>query len=143
MECLDGQSIGKHAGWGAWRKEDPRPAIRPLAGLAPVQLPDDMSDWNQLGPECKTTLRMNFEWEGQSAHAIWVASTDSASVDITVNDLSVATAQLGRPLVPCNIVATNADDLPGLELLLLWNSPGTNEPVFGLTVFRLPPLVSP
>lgn len=124
-------------------KEDPRPAIRPLAGFAPIQLPDDMSGWLQLGPECTPKPSLGFDWEGQAANAVWNTSTENAFVDIKVGDVTKATATMGRPLEPCRMVTAEADGLPGLELLLLWTAPGPDDSLFGLTVFRLPPLVSP
>lgn len=124
-------------------KEDPRPAIRPLAGMAPIQLPSEMSDWNQLGPECNPEPSLLFDWDGQIAEAKWVTSNDLVVVEITVNHLTVATAAIGRPHTPCRMVTAQVDELPGFELLLLWNAPVPDESVNGLTVFRLPPLVSP
>jgi hypothetical protein len=120
---------------------DPRPAIRPLAGLAPLILPEQMNDWNPLGLECSTEPSAEFQLENTAATAYWMPPWTTPSVEVRYGEQVVASAALGRPLQPCAIVAANVDSIPGLELILLWQMTGTDAPIRGLTVLRIPAVV--
>jgi hypothetical protein len=120
---------------------DPRPAIRPLVGLAPVILPEKMDDWNPLSTTCSPDPSAEFQLQGSDAQAHWMPPWTTPTVELRFETRVIASASLGRPLEPCTLVAANVDSIPGLELLVLWQMEGVEAPTLGLSVLRIPPVM--
>jgi len=72
-----------------------------------------------------------------------IATGEALSVSVTMGESTIAVATLGRAVKPCALVAANLDLLPGLELMVLWEVEGHQSTTTGLTVFRIPPPLTP
>ncbi|MDP6932683.1 MAG: hypothetical protein QGG40_07185 [Myxococcota bacterium] len=137
-------------GLHAWVKEgellvgvpddDERPGIRPLVGLAPLVLPEDLSDWTPVGIRCKT-IKMHAARIGERSIVAEVTGPDShPSVRLVSEGKVLAEAPLGHPAQVCEVLVAQADIVPGLEVLVAWRMEQHQPPLQGLTVYRIPEL---
>ena len=119
-------------------------AVRPLLGPDPVATPADLDGWSRVvpltcpGPSPVRAVQgappagVDLRLEGEA---------DALTVHLAVNDEIRAVGALGRPARACALWLAQADRLPGLEVMLAWETPdGAHR---GLTVWHVPEAAIP
>lgn len=119
-----------------------RPGIRPLT-TPPTHLPipDDLGEWTELGQEC--TVRAAAQSAGPDGYVVTVVTlpTSAQQVQLTQHGVLLAENSLGRPVDICSIDILSADDIPGLEIVIIWQVEDEAQLLRGLSVFRIPETV--
>ena len=59
-------------------------------------------------------------------------------VELRSGERVVAAAPVGRPARACDIAVLQADDLPGLEVVVVWRPLEADSPLRGLEVYHVP-----
>ena len=115
-----------------------RPGVRPLVDLAPIALPSDLSGWTPMGTRCDEVPTDDGELDGLPVVAEVVGTRDDPVLQIRADYRIVATSELGRPAHICTVRLVQADELPGLELVVVWRPLDRESPLRGLTVYHVP-----
>lgn len=115
-----------------------RPGVRPLVDLAPIALPSDLSGWTPIGARCDTGATDEGTLDGLPVVVEVAGNDDDPILQVRDGHRIVATSDLGRPARVCAVRLVQADDLPGLELVVVWRPLDKESPVRGLTVYHVP-----
>ena len=119
-----------------------RPALRPLDGNRPLQLPEDMSIWTGIGQTCESSPRHKARLGGTSISAVVGGDALHPVVELRIGDRLVAEALLGRPATICEVKIMDADAIQGPEILVAWRL-ADDAQTRGFTVFRVPESLDP
>lgn len=114
-----------------------RPGVRPLADPTPMQMPADLVGWTPIGPSCGGGPSPVADLDGLKVQASLAGTADAPEVELRAGPRVIASYPLGRPARPCALAVVQADDLPGLEVLVVWR-PIEDDELRGLRVFRIP-----
>ena len=143
MPAADVAQVGL-VGW--WRQGEllvgvpgakDRPGMRPLVGTTSAPLPGDLSAWEPIGHNCLEHPRGVAAIGGLPVEGVVIGDADKPIIALVQGDRTVAQNMLGRPAQVCEIRIVQADQLPGLELVVAWRTEDM-VPVQGITVFRIP-----
>ena len=116
-----------------------RPGLRPLISDAPLILPEDLSGWTPVGEVCQEPPRAEATIDGQPVTAsIHTDPTQQQLVRLIASERLIAENTLGRPVQVCEIRISEADPLPGPEVIIAWRFGEGESQIRGLTVFRVP-----
>lgn len=115
-----------------------RPGVRPLADLAPIALPEDLRGWTRLGADCRGPASALVDLDGLAVLAELAGSEEEPVVQLRSGARVVAAAALGRPARACAIALVQADELPGMEVVVVWRPPEADSPLRGVAVFHVP-----
>lgn len=115
-----------------------RRGVRPLADLAPIELPSDLSGWRRIGANCHPNANADATLGELPVVAELAGSSDEPVVQIRAGARVVASAALGRPARSCDIAVVQADGLPGLEVIVVWRPASEDETLRGVTVYHIP-----
>lgn len=115
-----------------------RPGLRPLADLAPVALPADLSGWTRLGDPCPGNARDRAILHEATVDADVVGDSQAPVIRLHEGSRLVASAALGRPASVCAVRVVQADDLPGQEIVVVWRPLDRDSELRGLVVYHIP-----
>lgn len=119
-------------------------AVRPLLGPDPVPAPRDLHAWSPvLPPTCPgpSPVRAVQGTPPSGVDLHLEGEAEALLVQLDVGGVVRAVAALGRPARACALWLVQADRLPGLEVMLAWETPdGAHR---GLTVWHVPEAALP
>ncbi len=115
-----------------------RPGVRPLADLAPLELPADLSTWRQIGASCRANATATATLGELPVVAQLAGTPDEPIVELRSGARVVASASLGRPASACEIAVLQADRLPGLEVIVVWRPADETDDLRGVAVYHIP-----
>lgn len=116
-----------------------RPGLRPIISNAPLILPEDLSAWTAVGETCQDTPHAEATLNGQPVTvSIHTDPTQQQQVRLIASERLIAETPLGRPVQVCEIRLSEADPLPGPEVIIAWRFGEGDDQIRGLTVFRVP-----
>lgn len=115
-----------------------RSGIRPLVDLAPMELPADLSGWKQLGARCRPNPTATVELSELPVVAELVGTPEEPVVQLRTGGRVVSSAALGRPARACEIAVAQADELPGLEVIVVWRPLDEADDLRGVAVYHIP-----
>lgn len=119
--------------------QEGRPGIKPLVGLTPLVLPEDLTAWVRLGETCVSRPESSREIDGSRLTASVTASAEGPVVQVQSGDRVVAQNALGRPAQVCEVLLADADTIPGPEVIVAWRMELTGQAELrGYTVYRVP-----
>jgi hypothetical protein len=132
-----------------------RPGFLPLAGGRKISLPEDLSNYENLGGGCMdlppsdrgsstatpTVLARGDLGADGTIETVLVVRADPLSppiVRVLRGNIVIGQSALPMPARPCRgiIAEADADDEP--ELLVVWTSTGAQGVTYGVNVLRLP-----
>ena len=143
MPATDVAQVGL-VGW--WRQGEllvgvpdapDRPGMRPLANATPAPLPGDLSAWEPIGHSCQEAPRGLGAIGDEAVEAVVTGDLAQPIITLMHGERVLAQNALGHSAEVCEIRLVQADELPGMELVVAWRLSGT-DPVQGITVFRVP-----
>gem|GEM_PF-1413031 len=143
MPATDVAQIGL-VGW--WRQGEllvgiphspERPGMRPLISPTSTPLPGDLSSWEPIGHECMEQPRAVALVNDQPVEGVVLGDSTQPVIALVHAGRTISQNTLGRPATVCEIRIVQADQLPGLELVVAWRTADPT-PVSGITVFRIP-----
>ena len=121
------------------KSETPGLALRPLEGDGPSPLPADLDRWTALPfGDCDGAPSFRWKREDQNMAARVTGEWTAPMVEVLVGGTVVALAPLGRPAHVCGLHVANVDNIPGEEILVLWQTTPQATTSRGLTVMRVP-----
>jgi hypothetical protein len=144
MPAADAAQPGLHA-W--WREGElllgvpsaaERPAMRPLVDLAHFTLPTDFSGWEPIGKTCQADPRASAALEQVPIECTVTGTAIHPVIRLVQGTRVLAESALGRPAKVCEIRIVQADDMPGLELIVAWQMGKGETQVNGFNIFRIP-----
>ncbi len=134
-----------------------RPGLRPMAGADPVQIPADLSDYEDLSSACPRVPPVSHPQQTALGEGVVIARGDMGAdgriEHVTVRRSSLmdpprvlvfrdeellADAYLPMPAQPCTALVAEASPGASPDLILLWSSRGYQGLTIGVLVFRLP-----
>ena len=115
-----------------------RPGVRPLIDPAPLALPADLSDWTLLGEPCANAPSPAVRIGDLEVTASVAGVQDTPLVQLKSGARVISAYPLGRPAMVCGVLVAQADNLPGLELIVVWRSLEEGDALRGLRVFHIP-----
>ena len=122
--------------------DDGKPAICPLDGVSPLQVPATLDEWTVIGAECQTPPEAVSSFVGAPIKAIGAGDAMHPVVQLLIDGRPVAEGLLGRPANICALHIAEVDAIPGPELIAAWQIPGTPA-IQGYTVYRIPEALDP
>jgi hypothetical protein len=114
-----------------------RPGMRPLVSTMPAPLPSDLSSWEPIGHTCQPSPRGLGSLGKTPIEAVVIGDEEQPIIALMMQKRVVAQNALGHPAQVCEIRIVQADQLPGLELIIAWRMGGDGA-ARGVTVFRIP-----
>jgi len=120
-----------------------RIALRPLVSDAPGPLPPDLPSWTRLQPGA-CTEPPTFRWKRGEHQAIarTTGTWEQPVVEVQVDATTVAIGAVGRPAQICALHVQNVDDIPGEEVIVLWQTGRPDDPrgpnTPGVSILRIP-----
>jgi hypothetical protein len=116
--------------------------IKPLGNAyappASIPLPQDISEWTELGSECVDTMSLDHMIDGVQHKITVVPVSGKANVHavrLYREDLLLADNVIPRPVELCSLHLLQTDQLLGEEIVIIW---GIGETLRGATVFHIP-----
>lgn len=117
-----------------------RPGVRPLVDIAPIAMPRDLGAFTQLGRGCAGPLGATFKLDALEVEAEMAGTPEEPVIQLRAGQRLLAASGLQRPMHVCAVHVVQADALPGLEVVVVWQPPENLSNLGGLTVFHIPDL---
>lgn len=114
-----------------------RPGVRPLADPTPMQMPANLSEWTAIGQVCREGPSPVVEMDALKVQASLGGTPEVPEVELRAGARVIASYPLGRPARPCALAVVQADELPGLEIVVVWRPPD-DDALRGLRIFHIP-----
>ena len=143
MPAADVAQVGLVAWWRQGEllvgipDSDERPGMRPLVNPTPTPLPGDLSGWEPVGHSCQDMPHAVALVGQHPVEGVVLGDDAQPIIALVQGDRVLAQNTLGRPAQVCEIRIVQADQLPGMELVVAWRT-ADKPPVSGITVFRIP-----
>jgi len=121
------------------KSASPAVALRPLEGEGTTPLPADLDRWKPLSfGGCDGAPSFRWKRGERQATARVTGEWTAPVVELVVDGTVVAMGPLGRSAHVCAVHVSDVDDIPGEEILLLWQTTPEASTTRGLTVMRVP-----
>ena len=123
---------------------DGRPvAVRPLVSPTPGPVPADLTAWTALTPgACTDPASYRWKRGGEPASVRATGTWEEPVVEVSVAGTVVAAGRVGRPARICALHVQDVDDIPGEEVIVLWQTrrgaTGEGSNTQGVSVLRIP-----
>jgi hypothetical protein len=120
-----------------------QPAMRPLVNLMPIVLPSNIDTYEKLGIQCQETVHASGNYGGHPIEGTVSGDSMNPRIQVMREGRLIAENLLGRPASICEIRLVQADNVPGLELIVAWQIVTDSNPIQGFTVYRIPEALDP